>query len=44
MRVIASRRSGSITRVGVAELVRREAAPDPRAGGEPPELRADGRD
>jgi hypothetical protein len=33
--------AGELERVGVAQLVRRKAAPDPGAGGEPPELRAD---
>jgi hypothetical protein len=31
-----------LERMRMAQLVRREAAPDPAAGGEPPELAADG--
>jgi hypothetical protein len=34
--------AGELERVGVPQLVRREAAPDAGADGEPPELRADG--
>ena len=33
--------TGELERVRVAQLVRRKAAPDPRAGGEPAELGAD---
>jgi hypothetical protein len=33
--------AGELERVCVAQLVRRKAAPDSRAGGEPAELRAD---
>jgi len=33
--------TGELERMRVAQLVRRKAAPDSRAGGEPAELRAD---
>jgi hypothetical protein len=33
--------AGELERVRVAQLVRRKAAPDPGAGGEPAELAAD---
>ena len=34
--------AGQLERVGVAQLMRRKAAPDAGAGGEPAELRTDG--